>query len=60
MEAQQESPAEEIKRLRRCINDLVSVLSLPAAWTGSEASRIVGNLLEALVNMLTSILFMRG
>ncbi len=52
MAGQLESPAEEIKRLRRCINDLVSVLSLPAARTGSEPSRIVGNLLEALLNML--------
>ena len=41
MAVQPESPAEEIKRLRRCINDLVSVLALPATWTGSEPSRIV-------------------
>ena len=52
MAGQDESPAEEIKLLRRCINDLVSVLALPATWTGSEPSRIVGNFLEALLKML--------
>jgi PAS domain S-box-containing protein len=52
MAGQDESPTEEIKLLRRCINDLVSVLALPATWTGSEPSRIVGNFLEALLNML--------
>jgi PAS domain S-box-containing protein len=52
MAAQPESPAEEIKHLRRCINELVSVLALPATWTGSEPSRIVGELLGALLNML--------
>jgi PAS domain S-box-containing protein len=52
MAMQPESPAEEIKHLRRCINELVSVLALPATWTGSEPSRIVGELLSALLNML--------
>ena len=53
MPVQPESTAEEIKRLRRCINDLVSVLALPATWTGGAPSRIVGNSLEALVSMLS-------
>ncbi|HUL33667.1 MAG TPA: PAS domain S-box protein [Candidatus Eisenbacteria bacterium] len=52
MSVQPETPAEEIKRLRRCINDLVSVLALPATWTGGEPSRIIGNLLDALLRML--------
>ena len=52
MAMQPESPAEEIKHLRRCINELVSVLALPATWTGSEPSRIVGELLGTLLNML--------
>lgn len=50
---QPESSAREIKRLRRCINDLVSILALPATWTGSEQSRIVGDLLGALLSMLS-------
>jgi len=53
MAVQPESSAEEIQRLRRCINDLVSVLGLPATWAGSEPSRIVGDLLAALLNMLS-------
>ena len=38
----------EIKRLQSCINDLVSVLALPAIWSGRESSQILGTLLEAL------------
>jgi hypothetical protein len=52
MEVQLEHPAEEIKRLQRCINDLVSVLALPAIWTGGEPSQIVSTLLDALLGML--------
>ena len=52
MAVQTDGPAEEIKRLRRCINDLVSVLALPAVWTGGGPSHVVGNLLDALVSML--------
>jgi PAS domain S-box-containing protein len=42
----------EIKRLQSCINDLISVLALPAIWTGSESSYILGTLLDVLVTML--------
>ena len=52
MEVQLEHPAEDIKRLRRCINDLVSVLALPAIWSGGEPSQIVHTLLDALLGML--------
>jgi PAS domain-containing protein len=45
-------PAEEIKRLQRCINDLVSVLALPAMWTGSEPSHIARTLLDSLLGIL--------
>src|SRR5499427_1758147 len=47
-----EHAAEEVKRLRRCINDLVSVLALPAMWSSAEPSGIVHNLLDALIGML--------
>lgn len=43
---------DEIKRLQRCINDLVSVLALPAIWAGGEAGRIVRTLLGTLQQML--------
>src|SRR5216683_3178124 len=41
-----------IKRLQSCINDLVSVLALPAIWSGSESSHILGTLLDVLLTML--------
>jgi PAS domain S-box-containing protein len=47
-----ETPEDEIKRLRRCVNDLISVLALPALWGGSEPSHMVGTLLDVLVAML--------
>jgi PAS domain S-box-containing protein len=45
-------PAGEIKRLQNCINDLISVLALPAIWSGSEPSSILGTLLDVLLTML--------
>jgi hypothetical protein len=57
---QPESSAEEIKHLRRCINDLVSVLALPALWTGGETTQIVQTLLDTLLSMLgLDFLFVR-
>jgi PAS domain S-box-containing protein len=52
MDEPRENSAEEIKRLQRCINDLVSVLALPAMWTGAEPTQIAGTLLDTLLAML--------
>jgi PAS domain S-box-containing protein len=52
MKVQLEHPADEIKRLQRCINDLVSLLALPAMWTGSKPGDIVHTLLDSLLRML--------
>jgi PAS domain-containing protein len=52
METPLEHAGEQIKRLERCISDLLSILSLPAIWTGSEPSRIVSTLLDSLLGML--------
>jgi len=52
VQAPLENPAEEIKRLQRCINDLVSLLTLPALWQGADPSQIVRTLLDALLGML--------
>jgi PAS domain S-box-containing protein len=52
MKVQLEHPADEIKRLQRCINDLVSLLALPAMWTGSKPCDIVPTLLDSLLRML--------
>jgi len=45
-------PADEIKRLQRCNNDLLSVLALPAIWSGGDPSQIVHTLLDALLGIL--------
>src|SRR5438270_7865839 len=42
----------EIGHLQGCINDLISVLALPAMWGGKEAAQIVCTLLDVLVGML--------
>jgi hypothetical protein len=52
MQPQLEHPHDEIKRLRRCNNDLVSVLALPAMWVGGEPSLILHTLLDALLGMI--------
>jgi PAS domain S-box-containing protein len=43
---------DETRTLRRCVNDLVSVLALPAVWSGGEPSQIVHTLLDALLRVL--------
>jgi PAS domain S-box-containing protein len=52
METPIESAAEDITRLRGCLNDLVDVMAVPVLRTGGEPSRIVNSLLDALVGML--------
>src|SRR6476660_3695908 len=52
MKAQLEHPADEIKRLRRYMNDLVSLLALPAMWSGCKPCDIVPTLLDSLLRML--------
>jgi PAS domain S-box-containing protein len=52
MDGEPRDLTEEIKRLQRCVNDLVSVLALPATWSGGEPSQIVHTLLDALPRML--------
>jgi PAS domain S-box-containing protein len=52
MDLQASDPKEETKRLQRCLNDLISVLALPATWSGGEPSQIVHTLLDALLRML--------
>lgn len=44
--------AEEIRRLKRCVNGLVGVLAVPALWTGGEPSQIMGTLIDVLRGML--------
>jgi thioredoxin reductase (NADPH) len=53
MEVRPEDPTQEIKRLQRCINDLVSLVALPAIWRGTDPSQIVEMLLDVLRRMLS-------
>src|ERR1700751_390865 len=52
MGVDREDMSGEVKRLRRCLNDRVSVLALPAMWSGGPPSQIVHSLLDALLGML--------
>src|SRR5260370_4993561 len=52
MDVRQKDTSGEIKRLQRCLNDLVSVLALPASRRGSQPSQIVHTLLDTLLGML--------
>ncbi len=52
MEVLPELPSSEVKHLQRCINDLVSLLALPAIWSGGDPSQVLHTLLDALLRML--------
>jgi hypothetical protein len=47
-----ERAADEVRRLQVCISDLISVLALPALWTGQQSSNIVNTLVDAVARML--------
>lgn len=48
MDAPLDPPAEDVAGLRRCLNDLMSIMALPALWAGGEPAQIIGTLLDAL------------
>jgi PAS domain S-box-containing protein len=52
VDAQVNPATQEVKRLQRLINDLVSLLALPAIWSSNEPAQIVQVLLDALLRML--------
>jgi formate hydrogenlyase transcriptional activator len=43
---------ENIQLLQGCLNDLVSLLSLPALWSNHEPPEVLGILLDVLLRML--------
>jgi len=54
------TPSEDLKRLQRCMSDLISVLALPAVWSGQGPRQIVTTFHEALMAMLNlDLLYMR-
>ena len=50
--AEASGDANEVNRLQRCITDLVSLLALPAMWTGADPLRIIQTLLDAVIGIL--------
>ena len=52
MEVRPGLPSDDVTHLQRCINDLVSLLALPAIWSGGDPSQILHTLLDALLRML--------
>src|SRR5207302_4274582 len=52
MEVSLEHPAEEIKRLQRCINDMVSLLAIPAMRSGSKPYDIDNTYLVSHIRLL--------
>jgi signal transduction histidine kinase len=52
MAARSEDPTNEIRRLQHCINDLISIFTLPAIWRGGDPAQIARTMCDALVEML--------
>ncbi len=52
MDAQPKHPGEQVKHLERCINDLISMMALPALWSGGAPSQIARTLIDVLHRML--------
>ena len=52
MEIHPELASGEVKHLQRCINDLISLLALPAIWSAGDPSQLLHTLLDALLRML--------
>jgi PAS domain S-box-containing protein len=52
VEVEMEETVDEDKYLKGCINNLISILALPAIWTGGDGHKIVKALLDALLGML--------
>jgi hypothetical protein len=52
MRPERKSISEEVKSLQACLNDLISLVTLPALWSGLELSQIVGTFLESVLGML--------
>jgi signal transduction histidine kinase len=52
MDLETELPLEEVRRLQRCINDLIALLAFPAMWTGRSQSQIVSSFADGLLRIL--------
>jgi hypothetical protein len=52
MEVALHQALDEIRRLQRCLDNLVSIQALPVMWRGLNASQIVSTLLDVLIHLL--------
>jgi PAS domain S-box-containing protein len=52
VDAPRTSSADDVTRLGHCLNDLGSIIALPAMWAGAGPSQIVSTLGDALIGML--------
>jgi PAS domain S-box-containing protein len=52
MDATDGHPGEQVKRLQRCISDLISMMTLPAVWSGGDPFQIGRTLIDVLQRML--------
>jgi PAS domain S-box-containing protein len=52
VDASLESPADEAARLRSCLNDLVSIMSLSARLAGGQPPDALGTLMDTVIGML--------
>ena len=43
---------EDVRRLQRCANDLLSLLAFPATWAGREPQQIVSSFTEGVLRIL--------
>jgi PAS domain S-box-containing protein len=60
VEEARESPADEASRLRRCLNDLLGIMALPALWAGGGSLAIANTLMDALAGTLpTTFVYVR-
>jgi C4-dicarboxylate-specific signal transduction histidine kinase len=47
-----EQTADDVRHLRGCINDLISILALPAIWSGHDPATVVNTLLDVMLRIL--------
>lgn len=52
MTAELRAADDEVKHPRRCINDLIGLVTLPAIWSGGAPADIGGTLLDVLLRVL--------
>jgi PAS domain S-box-containing protein len=52
METQCDHGVQALDRLRRCVSDLISLLTLPSSWGGVQPLQIAQTVLESLLTML--------